>query len=236
MSQQTGRAQEEAETETQVFSLRQNLKQGCNIAYDGGSSQTFVTEEYAKRKGLKRIGGAAAAFGLGETEATVEDIYMVTICDRNLKVHYLEALAVPYIYTGPAATCPKNLRTRFMRTYTPLPKELHQTGAATDVCIGADYPHLQPKHIEQEMDGPLHVYKVIFDCGFVLRSGTVRPAMPADKPVVAAVEAAAAAGVDPVPAAALEMELEAPGAAPTPVGWRLLRRQRLRRRDPRKRR
>ena len=124
----------EVEAETQVFSLRQNLKQGCNIAYDGGSNQTIVTEEYAKRKGLKRIGGAAAAFGLGEAEATVGDMYMVTICDRNLKVHYLEALAVPYIYTGPAATCPKNLRTRFMRTYTPLPKELHQTGAATDVC------------------------------------------------------------------------------------------------------
>jgi hypothetical protein len=84
-------------------------------------------------------------------------MYMVTICDRNLKVHYLEALAVPCIYTGPAAICPKDLRTRFMRTYTPLSKELHQTGAATDVCIGADYPHLQPKHIEQEMDGPLHV-------------------------------------------------------------------------------
>ena len=53
---------------------------------------------------------------------------MVTICDRQLKVHYLEALAVLYIYTGPAAKCPTNLRKRFMRTYTPLSGELHQTG------------------------------------------------------------------------------------------------------------
>ena len=81
---------------------------------------------------------------------------MVTICDRNLKVHYLEALAVPHIYTGPAAKSPTNLRTRFMRTYTPLSKELHQTGEATDVCIGADYPHLQPKHIEQESSDSAH--------------------------------------------------------------------------------
>jgi hypothetical protein len=42
-----------ADPGAQIFSLRQNLKQGCNIAYDGGGDRTIVTEEYAKRKGLK---------------------------------------------------------------------------------------------------------------------------------------------------------------------------------------
>ena len=108
-----------------------------------------------------------------------------------------------------------------MRTYTPLSGELHQTGEATDVCIGADYPHLQPKHIEQEMNnGPLHVYRTVFDCGFVLR-GVEPPAVPAAKPAdgtAAAAEAVAAAvRVDPLPKATPEVEWEVPEAAPAAV-------------------
>ena len=109
----------EVEPGAQIFSLRQNLRQGCNIAYDGGGDQTIVTEEYAKRKGLRRVGGTAAAIGLGQTEATTGEMYVLTLCDRWMKVHYLEAMAVPHIYTGPAAKSPKNLRKRFMKTYTP---------------------------------------------------------------------------------------------------------------------
>jgi len=144
-------------------------------------------------------------------------MYVLTLCDRWMKVHYLEAMAVPHIYTGQAAKCPKNMRKRFMKTYTPLSGELHQTGEATDVCIGADYPQLQPKHIEREMgDGPLHIYQSVFGCRFVLR-GVEPAAMPADEAAVTAVEVAAAVGMDPMPAAAQEMELETPGAAPAAV-------------------
>ena len=148
-------------------------------------------------------------------------MYIVTICDRQLKVHYLEALAVPHIYTGPAAKSPTNLRTRFMRTYTPLSKEMHQTGEATDVCIGADYPHLQPKHIEQESrDGPLHIYKSIFGGGFILRG--VEPgkapaapaAISADVAAAAVEEAAKARETVPEPKATLEVEVCIPEAAP----------------------
>ena len=75
------------------------------------------------------------------------------------------------------------------------------------MCIGADYPQLQPKHIEQEMGhGPLHVYRSVFSCGFLLR-GLEPEAKPVDEAAVApvggaaAVGVAAAGGVDPLPAA-----------------------------------
>jgi len=153
----------------QIFTLRQNIKDGCNVAFDSGSDRTAVTEEYARRRGLQRLGCSTSAMGLGQTAATSGGMYVVEICDKWGNMHRLEAMAVPHIYTGPAARCPKNLRKRFLRTYTPLSGELHQTGAATDVCIGADYPHLQPKHIEQEMGGgPLHIYQSIFGKGFIL--------------------------------------------------------------------
>ncbi len=45
----------------------------------------------------------------------------------------------------------RNLRTRFLRTYTPLLEELQQTGEYTDICIRADYCHLLPHYIEWEM-------------------------------------------------------------------------------------
>jgi hypothetical protein len=108
-----------------------------------------------------------------------------------------------------------------MRTYTPLSKELHQTGEATDVCIGADYPHLQPKHIEQESkDGPLHIYKSIFGGGFILRgvepgaAPAVPAAISADVATTAAAEVAAAKETIPEPKAALKMEVCVPEAAP----------------------
>jgi hypothetical protein len=154
----------------QIFTLQHNLKNGCNISFDGGSDRTTVIEGYARRMGLRRLSCSTSAMGLGQTEAVTGGMYVLTLCDRWGKVHYLEAMGVPHIFTGPAAKSSKNLRKQFMKTYTPLSGELHQTGEATDVCIGADYPQLQPKHIEQEMrNGPLHVYRSVFGCGFILR-------------------------------------------------------------------
>ena len=76
----------------------------------------------------------------------------------------------------------------------PLSGELHQTGEATDICVGADYPQLQPKHIEKEMgDGQLHVYQSVFGCGFILRG--VEPAEPAALAAISANGVAAAVAV-----------------------------------------
>jgi hypothetical protein len=52
----------------------------------------------------------------------------------------------------------------------PLSEKLHQTGEDTDICIGADYSHLLPQYIEQEMRiGPLCIQKSAFGCGYILR-------------------------------------------------------------------
>jgi hypothetical protein len=97
----------------------------------------------------------------------------------------------------------QNLRYRFLCTYTPLSEELHQTGENTDTCIGANYWHLLPQYIEQEMrDGPLHIYKSAFGCGYILRGVEPRP-----KPVVATV---VLEPVEPV---------DKP-AEPEPIRWR----------------
>ena len=131
--------------------MRQNIKNGCNIAFDSGSDRTAVTEEYARRLGLQRLGCSTSAMGLGQTAAMPGGMFVVKLSDRWGNVHSLEAMAVPHIHTGSAARCPRNLRKRFLKTYMPLSGELHQTGEATDVCIGADYPQLQPKHIKKEI-------------------------------------------------------------------------------------
>jgi hypothetical protein len=48
--------------------------------------------------------------------------------------------------------------------------KLHQTGEDTYVCFISDYWHLQPWYIEQEMRaGTLHIYKLVFSCGYILR-------------------------------------------------------------------
>ena len=77
----------------------------------------------------------------------------------------------------------------------PLSGELHQTGEATDICVGADYPQLQPKHIEREIgNGQLHVYQSAFGCGYILRGTEPKAAAAnsADAAVTAAVEVAKA--------------------------------------------
>ena len=108
---------------------------------------------------MQRLGCNATAVGLGQAAAMSGGMYVIQLSDRWGNAHSLEAMAVPHIHTGLAARCPKNLRKRFLRTYMPLSGELHQTGEATDICVGADYPQLQPKHIEKEIgDGSLHVY------------------------------------------------------------------------------
>jgi len=69
-------------------------------------------------------------------------------------------------------------------------------------------------------NGPLHIFQSVFGCGFVLRGVELvaaPAAKPADESAVTVVEVAAAVEVDPLPAAAQEMELGAPEAAPAAV-------------------
>ena len=72
------------------------------------------------------------------------DVYEVEIADRLGKVVRLNAIGVSFIYGGPAAKCPRNLRMRFLRACPPPSPGLSQTGEATNICIGADYWQLQP--------------------------------------------------------------------------------------------
>jgi hypothetical protein len=171
----------------QVFTLRQNLKNregSCNLAFDGGSDQTVVTEEYAKRMGFWKLKEGAAVVGFGETTPLFADVYEIAVTERAGKQHYLEAVAVPRIHTGPAARCPQDLRYRFLRIYNPPAEEMHQTGEDTDICIGANHWELLPTYVEQQLwKGPLHIYRSAFGCGYI-----VRGVEPPPKTTAAAVE------------------------------------------------
>jgi len=80
--------------EAQVFTLRHNIKNGCNIAFDSGSDRTAVTEDYARRMGLQRLDCSTTATGLGRTSATTGGMYVVKLCDRWGNMHSLEARRV----------------------------------------------------------------------------------------------------------------------------------------------
>ena len=73
------------------------------------------------------------------------DVYEVEVADRLGKAVRLEAIAVPLIYGGPAAKCLGNIMRRFMETAPSPSIGQSQSGAATDICIGADYWQLQPR-------------------------------------------------------------------------------------------
>jgi hypothetical protein len=155
---------------SRIFTLKQNLKQdgvSFNLALGGGSDRTLVTEGYAKKMVLRKLGGRAAVVGFAETPPTFGDVYEASLTERWGRQHPLEAVAVPWIYIGPAADSPWNLRTRFLQTYTPLSEELQQTGEYSDICIRADYWHLLPQYIKREMrDGLFYIYKPAFGCGY----------------------------------------------------------------------
>ena len=70
------------------------------MAFDGSSNRTTVTKEYAKRMGLQQLSCKTSAMGLGQTEATPGNMYVVKLVDSQGKEHRLEAMAVPFIYTN----------------------------------------------------------------------------------------------------------------------------------------
>jgi hypothetical protein len=55
---------------SQIFTLRQNLKnegKSCNLAFEGGSDQTIITERYAREMGFRKLDMKAAVASFAET-------------------------------------------------------------------------------------------------------------------------------------------------------------------------
>jgi hypothetical protein len=165
---------------TEVFELRQDLwteEGNFTIAFDGGSDATLVTEAYAAKWKCKRLDRQAAYVGFGQRVPKMGDVYEVVVADRLGKPVRLEAIAVPLIYSGPAATCRIGTNRKFWESAPPL-DGLCQSGRPTDICVGADYWQLQPRFLENEWGGgPLNIYRSAFGCGFILR-GELPPPPP----------------------------------------------------------
>jgi hypothetical protein len=100
----------------------------------------------------------------------MEELYEVPLRASGKLEVTIRAVAVEVIHNGPAARCPANIATRFLQSRNAKPWDLDQAGRATDVCLGMDYPFLQPRHLEKEFrGGQLHLYTSVFGSGFILR-------------------------------------------------------------------
>ena len=133
---------------TEVFELRQDIRTGegsYTIAFDGGSDATLVTEAYAAKWKCKKLERQAAYVGFGQRVPKMGDVYEVVVADRLGKAVRLEAIAVPFIYGGPAAECPEGISEVYGVCTTKLRAEpvrscnryLHWSGqlaAAAAVC------------------------------------------------------------------------------------------------------
>ncbi len=91
---------------------------------------------------------------------------------RNITIR---AVVVETILNGPDAKCPDNLAWRFMQSRNAKPWDLHQPGGVIDICLGMDYPFLQPRHLEKESGvagTPLHLS--IWERPHPVRGGTAQ--------------------------------------------------------------
>ncbi len=87
----------------------------CILAFDGGSNRILVTEGYAKKMELRKLDGRATVASFAETSPTFGDVYEASVTDHRWGgQHPQAAVAVPWIYIGPAADSLRNLRTRFL--------------------------------------------------------------------------------------------------------------------------
>jgi hypothetical protein len=165
---------------TQVFQLRQRVKMGkteVGLAFDGGSNQSFATMEYASKKRLKKVGVAVPVIGFGSPEPVMGELYEVPLRASGKRDIIIKAVAVEAIHNGPPARCPENIATRFLQSRNAKADSLSQAGGAIDICLGMDYPFLQPKYLEKEFTGgQLHLYTSVFGAGLILR-GVELPAV-----------------------------------------------------------
>ncbi len=51
------------------------------------------------------------------------------------------------IHNGPAAECLDNIATRFLQSRNAKSWDLDRASGVTDICLGMDYPFLQPRHL-----------------------------------------------------------------------------------------
>ncbi len=160
---------------TRVFQLRQRVKMGkseVGLAFDGGRNQSAISKEYAARKKLKKVGFTVPVNGFGNPEPEMGELYEVPPRTSSKREVIIQAVAVEAIHNGPGARCPENIATRFLQSRNAKSWDLDQAGGPVDVCLGMDYPHLQPRHLETELrGGHLHLYMSVFGGGLILRRG-----------------------------------------------------------------
>src|SRR5450830_463615 len=182
---------------TRVYHLRQRIqirKVEAGISFDGGSDTTVVAQAFVDRLKLKPVGQAIRMVGFGQEETATGLVYEVPLATQMKEKFLVRAVAVDHIPDHPAAYTPSDAHFRFNSLFKW--GDVHQPGGRTDICIGMDLAHLQPRFVEQEANGgPLRVYRSMFGTGWILRGveppeevfENVRAARPA-VPVVEEVE------------------------------------------------
>jgi hypothetical protein len=117
------------------------------------------------------------------------ELYEVPLRASGKRDIIIKAVAVEAIHNGPPARCPENIATRFLQSRNAKSGDLSQAGGVTDICLGMDYPFLQPKYLEKEFTGgQLHLYTSVFGVGLILRGvelPVVREPVYVSPPVVA---------------------------------------------------
>jgi hypothetical protein len=119
------------------------------------------------------MGSGIPVIGFGSPNVEVGNMYEVPLKASGKRSITVNALEVETVFNkmGPPAKCPHNITWRFQQSRGSTAWNLHQPGCATNVCIGIDYPFLQPRHLEWEMRGsPLHLHTSVFGGGLILCS------------------------------------------------------------------
>jgi hypothetical protein len=145
-------------------------KSEIGLAFDGGSNQSAITKEYAARKKLRKVGFTVPVIGFGSPKPEMGELYEVPLRTSSKKEVIIQAVVVEAIHNGPATRCPENIATRFLQSRNVESWDLDQAEGPIDVCLGMDYPLLQPRHLEKEFcGGQLHLYTSVFGGGLILR-------------------------------------------------------------------
>jgi hypothetical protein len=146
------------------------------------------TKEYVARKKLRKVSFTVPVIGFGSPKPEMGELYEVPLRASGKREVIIRAVAVEAIHNRPAARCPANIATRFLQSRNAKPWDLDQAGRAIGVCLGIDYPFLQPRHLEKELrGGQLHLYTSVFGGSLILRRVELPEALGAvDKPLVQA--------------------------------------------------
>ncbi len=143
------------------------------MAFDGGSNQSIITKEFAARKKLKKVVITVPVItvpviGFRSPEPEMREMFEVPLRASGKQHIIIRAVAEEAIHNGPAAKCPDNISWRFMQSRNAKAWDLHQPGGAIDICLGMDYPFLQPRHLKKEFrGGQLHLYTSVFGGGLI---------------------------------------------------------------------